>query len=87
MSRIDTVRLAGILARRADFRAWIEHISIPAQSISTDEAAQFIRAVCKIGSRRELATDAAAEQRFHQHVRRPFTAWRENEDRRTKCPL
>lgn len=76
---MNLVQLAGSLARRADFRAWVAHISVPPEAISTDQAAEFIRVVCQVESRRDLATNAEAAQRFHQHVRRPFTAWRDSQ--------
>lgn len=76
---MNIVQLAGSLARRADFQAFVSHYSVPPRAIDADAAAQFIREACGVASRRELATDAAAEQRFHQHVRRPFTVWRDNQ--------
>lgn len=76
---MSIVQLAGMLPSNPSFRAWVAHISVPPQAITRDEAAQFIRSVCKVGSRRDLATDSAAEQRFHQHVRRPFTAWQDRQ--------
>lgn len=77
---MNIVQLAGMLPRNPDFRAWVEYISVPPQAPTIDEAAEFIRVICQVGSRRELLTNAEAEQRFHQHVRRPFAVWRETQE-------
>jgi uncharacterized membrane protein YidH (DUF202 family) len=37
----------------------------------------FIRLVCEIESRAELATNDEAVQRFHTILRRTFLAWRD----------
>jgi hypothetical protein len=76
---MNATALAGSLPRNAQFRAWVEHISVPLRPITPTNAAEFIRVVCQVDSRRELATNAAAEERFHQHVRRPFVAWRDSQ--------
>lgn len=36
-------------------------------------AIRLVRAMCNIQSRRELDTDPAAETRFHQLIRLPYT--------------
>ncbi|TDV06046.1 hypothetical protein [Paraburkholderia caballeronis] len=77
---MNLVQLAGMLPRTPEFRAWVEHISVPPQAIGADEAAQFVRAVCKVESRRELARDAAAAHRFETLVRKPFIAWRDRQE-------
>lgn len=76
---MNILQLAGSLPRDPQFRAWVEHISVPPQAPTVDEAAEFIRVICGVDSRRQLATDRAAEALFHQHVRRPFLAWREKQ--------
>lgn len=71
---MNLVQLSGVLPRNPEFREWLS-----ASGAVYDEtmAAEFIRIVCEIESRRELATDTAAQARFHQHVRLPFMAWRD----------
>lgn len=70
-----TVQLAGLLPNDPKFRAFVASFA-ECGDVTADEAATFIRRVCKVESRRELATDPDAEQRFHQFLRRPFVAWR-----------
>jgi hypothetical protein len=72
----SVVQLAGMLPRDPKFREWVSQYTVPPQDVSVDQAAEFIRVVCQIDSRRVLADDGAAEQRFHEYLRRPFVAWR-----------
>ncbi|ORC44428.1 hypothetical protein B2G74_32970 [Burkholderia sp. A27] len=46
------------------------------EQLTAEEAAEIIRTVCGIDSRRALATDKAAAERFHNLLRRPFVEWR-----------
>lgn len=75
----SVLQLAGMLPRDPQFREWVSQYTVPPRVVSLDEAAEFIRTVCEIDSRRELATDTAAQQRFHQFLRRPFCAWRDSQ--------
>ncbi|VVE74153.1 hypothetical protein PCA31118_04691 [Pandoraea captiosa] len=70
-------RLAGILPRQPQFRAWLEEAAH--QPITADDAAEFIRIACGVDSRRELDTNGSAADRFHNIVRRPFLAWRDKQ--------
>ncbi len=73
------VQLAGMLPRDPKFRQFVSQYMIPPREPTVDEAAVFIRAACEIESRRELAADRDAEQRFHRFIRKPFTAWRDQQ--------
>jgi hypothetical protein len=73
------LQLAGMLPRDPDFRAFVAQYMVPPREVDVDTAATFIRTVCEIGSRRELATDTQAQQRFHQFLRKPFVAWRDKQ--------
>lgn len=73
---LTPLQLAGMLPKDPVFRAFVSQYTVPPQEVSVEQAAQFIRIVCWISSRRELATDKEAEQRFHQFLRRPFAEWR-----------
>lgn len=42
-------------------------------------AKTFIVTVCGIKSRNELDTNPEAAQRFHDHIRKPYLAWREQQ--------
>lgn len=72
---MNVTQLAGALPRDPQFREWAaSHAEV--EPLTVDEAAEFVRVVCQIKSRRELATDKAAEQRFHEYLRKPFIEWR-----------
>ena len=58
-------RLAGQLCQLPDFQAF-------ASAHGADEAAAFIRRVCRVESRAELDHDQQARDRFHELVRKPF---------------
>ncbi|MBR8350291.1 hypothetical protein KDX21_06855 [Burkholderia cenocepacia] len=76
---MNLIQLAGILPRDPQFREWVAQWMVPPREVDVDTAADFIRTVCEIDSRKALATDSAAEQRFHQFLRRPFVAWRDQQ--------
>ena len=44
-------RLAGILPRQPEFRAWLAEAAL--QPITAEDAAEFIRIACGVDSRRE----------------------------------
>ena len=74
--RLNAFHLACNLTRDPLFRAWVGGF-VNGDPVSVDEAAQFIRVVCKVESRRDLATDQHAIDRFHHFLRRPFIDWRD----------
>ena len=73
---MNILQLAGMLPRDPQFREWVGQYMVPPREPSIDEAAAFIRTACEIESRRQLAEDRAAEQRFHRFIRQQFVAWR-----------
>ncbi|WP_196483364.1 hypothetical protein [Burkholderia territorii] len=74
--KLNACQLACNLTRDPLFREWVGGF-VNGDPVSVDEAAQFVRAVCKVESRRELATNRHAADRFHHFLRRPFLAWKE----------
>lgn len=68
-------QLAGMLPRDPKFREWLSSAT-QVDQLTADGAAELIRHVCQIESRRSLATDTAAAERFHNLLRRPFAEWR-----------
>jgi hypothetical protein len=75
---MNLLQLAGALPRDPQFREWVgEHWSL--SSVNEYDAADVIRQMCEIESRRELATDTEAQARFHQFLRKPFVAWKEQQ--------
>jgi hypothetical protein len=58
------------------FWHWIERVH-NLDCSSEEEAKGFVLETCNIDSRKELDTNRAAADAFHQQVRRPFLAWRD----------
>ncbi|WP_070106304.1 hypothetical protein [Burkholderia plantarii] len=75
---MNLVQLAGMLPRDATFRAYLCDLA-SVDDVTPDNAAEYVRVICDVESRRELATDTAAAHRFETLVRRPFVAWRANQ--------
>ncbi|MEX3628106.1 MAG: hypothetical protein VB138_00210 [Burkholderia sp.] len=75
---MNLVQLAGMLPRDPQFREWVGTY-VNSDPVTIDEAATFIRTVCKVESRRELATNQHAADRFNHFLRRPFVAWRDDQ--------
>jgi len=76
---MNILQLAGMLPRDPEFRAFVSQYTVPPSDVTVDEAAEFIRTVCEVESRRELATDSEAQQRFHRFLRKPFIEWKERQ--------
>lgn len=76
---MNLLQLAGMLPRDPQFREWVAQWMVPPREVDVDTAAAFIRTVCEVESRRELATDTEAQQRFHKFLRKPFLAWRDKQ--------
>jgi hypothetical protein len=75
MNTISITQMAGMLPRDPKFREWLGTF-VDGAPVTTDFAADFIREVCRIESRRELATSRQAQQRFHRFLMHPFIEWR-----------
>lgn len=76
------VQLAGALPRNPRFREWATTQDGPwfdGPEMSDDSAARFIRVVCCVTSRRDLATNPEAAQRFENLIRKPFVEWCEQQ--------
>lgn len=72
--------MACTFCRDRVFLRWLESfcpdgITIP---FTEDMAKTYILEACGINSRNELDTDPAAAAHFHELVRLPFLAWRED---------
>lgn len=76
---MNTLQLAGSLPRDPQFREWVAQWMVPPREVDIETAAAFIRTVCEVESRKQLAHDAGAEQRFHKFLRRPYLAWRDKQ--------
>lgn len=63
-------QLAGALSNNTNFQRWCG-------AADADEAAAWIRAACGVTSRSELDTNPEAARLFHDRVRRPFAASRD----------
>lgn len=76
---MNTLQLAGSLPRDPQFREFVAQYTVPPIAVTIDEAAEFIRVVCGVDSRRKLAEDAGAAESFHRFIRRPYLDWREQQ--------
>ncbi|WP_186260029.1 hypothetical protein [Burkholderia gladioli] len=76
---MNLVQLAGMLPRDATFRAYLCDLA-GVDDVTPDNAAEYVRTICEVESRRELATDPDAARRFETLVRRPFVAWRRQQE-------
>ena len=66
---------AALLCDREAFRRFLEPSATADYSIhSVDDAAQMVRELCGVASRSELATNAAAAEKF-ERLEREFNAW------------
>ncbi|WP_334021401.1 hypothetical protein [Burkholderia orbicola] len=74
--KLNACQLACNLTRDPQFREWVGGF-VNGDPVTVDQAAEFVRIVCKVDSRRELATDVHAADRFNHFLRRPFLAWKE----------
>ena len=83
-ARLNTFRLACSLCRDPQFRAWVGGF-VNGDPVTVDEAARFVRIVCKVESRRELATSTDAADRFHHFLRQPFLDWRDNQQHQRRA--
>lgn len=73
------LQLAGMLPRDPKFREFVSQYTVPPSEVTVDEAAEFIRVACGINSRRQLTENAGAADAFHNFIRRPFVAWRDQQ--------
>lgn len=79
----ELARLAGILCSDNDFRMWLQSFA-PADLVKAamdakepdERAAIVMRGICGVDSRAELDHNAAAAERFHELVRKPWLAFR-----------
>jgi hypothetical protein len=78
---MDTVQLSVMLPRNPLFREWVTTFTEDTETVTVDQAEQFVRIVCQVESRRELATNAEAAKRFHSLLRRNYVAWRDDPHR------
>jgi hypothetical protein len=65
--------LAARLCQNPAFRSWLASHHAVTSASSEAGAAEFIRSVCEVNSRKELDTDARAAAVFHEHIRIPFS--------------
>jgi hypothetical protein len=67
---LSALQLAGALPKNPRFREWCGERE-------ERHAAEFIRERCGVMSRRDIATNPEAAQRFHNLIRRPFVEYLE----------
>ena len=69
-------KLAGQWCNDHTFWEWLEE-EVGRKVASAEDAAGLVRHICMVASRAELDNDAAAADRFHRLVRRPYADWLE----------
>ncbi len=69
-------KLAGQWSNDPIFWEWLEE-EVGRKVASAEDAAGLVRHICMVASRAELDNDAAAADRFHRLVRRPYADWLE----------
>lgn len=82
----ELAKLAGILCADNDFRMWLQSIApadaVAAAAEASDEAEEraaiVLRGICGVKSRRELDHDVKAADLFHEEIRKPWLAFKEN---------
>lgn len=75
----DLCIMACAFCRYRDFWEYLQAIDPQHAPWTEGGAKEFILAICGVDSRRELDRNAQAAQRFHQLVRLPFLAWRQQQ--------
>lgn len=75
MSDMPPSRQAGILCNDPRFQAFAAtRCGLPGQRFGHSAAAEYLRDICRIDSRRRLDGDPQAQRKFHA-LRTEFDAW------------
>ena len=75
LTQMPPAKQAGILCNDPQFQQFAAIRSgLPDTKFCASASARYLRETCKIGSRRELNTDAAAKSNF-EALRTTFDAW------------
>lgn len=85
----DLCIMACVFCRDPAFQHWAASLYNAEQEFMYGSAANklkpeaaakaFILTTCQISSRNELDTNPEAAQRFHDHIRKPYLTWREEQ--------
>lgn len=67
------------LPRDPTFRRFVADYVVPPRDISAEDAAEFIKLALGVDSRNVLKTDRRAQERFHEILMKPYSAWRERQ--------
>lgn len=70
--------MACVFCRDPLFRNFVSQ-KLGGQYCSESQAKAFILTQCQVTSRNELDTNPEAAKRFHDHIRVPYLAWREQQ--------
>lgn len=69
-------KLSALFCQQPEFRRFLDTLSALPHKIETpQQAADMVRQLAGVGSRREFDTDPAAAERFHCFVRIPYVNW------------
>lgn len=82
----DLCIMACVFCRDPVFQTWVklqEHArklpAVPSYRTDEDLAKAFILYSCGVASRNDLDRNPAAAQHFHDRIRKPFLAWKDEE--------
>lgn len=64
------------LPRDPMFLRFVADYVVPPREINADDAAEFIKLAVGVESRNVLKTDRRAQERFHEILMKPYSAWR-----------
>ena len=74
--QLPPAQQAGMLCNDPEFQSYVaQRIAYPGKQVSPTGAAEHIRQLCQIQSRRDLNLNTEAAKRFQQ-MRTDFDAWR-----------
>lgn len=68
----ELAKLAGKWCQREDFQEWVSRRAVV--PCNADGAAEGVRTLCGVHSRRELDHNSLAAELFEKNIRRPFMA-------------
>lgn len=73
----DLCIMACVFCRDPKFHEWMKHLDGSDFPFDEHDAKAFILVACNVTSRNFLDTNPVATERFHEHIRKPFNAWKE----------
>lgn len=78
----DLCVMACIFCRDPQFLAWVDYMAkqsgyVADVKATEADAKEFILAICEIQTRNDLDRYQEAAELFHENIRKPYLAWKE----------